>query len=172
MKLTMFLTQYHFRTMKVKYNASHSFTDKEGIKHSMLSQIYAIGIYVIYDNNPALQGSTTPQSIRKIQTKLRKAEGNGEVSNLEFGLEITVTNDGGQWKEVKAPLCDPIEIKAGESYPCPRKVRGTNYTFHVSKVENETVDFSVSPLCTLLDSYKIADNLYRSPLTNFRTTIM
>lgn len=158
--------------MKVKYHASHSFTDKEGINHSMLSQVYAVGIYVIYDNNPALQGGATPQAIRKIQTKLRKAEENGEVTNLEFGLEITVTNDGGQWKAVTEPLYEPIEIKVGESYPCPRKVKGTNYTFHVSKVENETVDFSVSPLCPLLDSYKIADNLYRSPIINFCATIM
>jgi hypothetical protein len=76
----------------VSYSPHHSFKigDK---KHDMMSQVYRVGIYVIYDSRPDSQGSTTPEGIRAIQNKLKKAETAKEITDLYLSPAIRVTMD-------------------------------------------------------------------------------
>jgi hypothetical protein len=76
-----------------EYSAFHSFK-LNGKESSMTSQIYSIGLYVIYDNNSTQQGGhETPQPIVNLQKKLRKAEKAGEITDLHFSPPIKVTTD-------------------------------------------------------------------------------
>lgn len=160
--------------MKKTYCTYHSFKDSEGNSHSMASQLYAVGIYIIFDNNPALQGGSTPQKIIKLQNKLRADEKAGLISELSFGGEITVTDDSGTWervREVEDIVPEPINLKVGGTYVCPRSGKRREYLFTVCKLDDDNVEFSVSPLCKLLDSLKIGDNLYKSDIGTFRASV-
>jgi hypothetical protein len=86
---------------KIKYHVSHSYEDLKGNVTSFLTQLYSIGIYGIVNNDPQMQGSYTPQAIKKIEKNLKKAEEKKEIKKLTFGREITVTNESGFWEEVK-----------------------------------------------------------------------
>ena len=51
---------------KYKYHTSLSFVDVEsGETFSFLTQLYQIGVYLIINNNPALQYNLAPSSIMK-----------------------------------------------------------------------------------------------------------
>ncbi|EKU92182.1 hypothetical protein HMPREF9447_00632 [Bacteroides oleiciplenus YIT 12058] len=58
--------------MKVSYHTYHSFKGKDGNECSMASQLYMTGIYVIYNNNSALQGSSTPQKNPEVTEQVEK----------------------------------------------------------------------------------------------------
>lgn len=76
-----------------KYSAFHSFK-LNGKESSMASQVYKIGLYVIYNNNPAEQGGCeTPQPIVDLQKELRKAQEEGKITDLYFSPAIEVTTD-------------------------------------------------------------------------------
>jgi len=81
----------------VKYHVSHSFKFK-GKEHTMLSQQYKVGVYVIYDNNPGQQGNVKPSALSNLQNKLRRDEKSGKITDLVFGPQITVCDDSGLWE--------------------------------------------------------------------------
>lgn len=84
-----------------KYHTSVSYTDKKGVEHKRLSQLYEIGVYVIIDNNPALQFNTTPSTMMKSEKRIKKDIESGEVTNVVWGKEIQVHEVNGLWEEVK-----------------------------------------------------------------------
>ncbi len=85
---------------KVTYHKSHSFIDNEGKEHNFQTQLYQIGVYGIANGNPALQGSFTPQKIRKMEKHLQKRLDAKEIKSFELGIPITVTDESGFWEEV------------------------------------------------------------------------
>lgn len=87
---------------KWTYHVSHEYIEAStGKKFSFISQMYLIGIYGIINNDPAMQGTFTPQKIRRMEKMLKKTEKDGDISDLTFGKEITVTlNNEGYYEEV------------------------------------------------------------------------
>jgi len=84
-----------------KYHVTHSFTDIESNKKvSMATQLYQVGVYGIINNDPALQMSIKPSDMVKIERNLNKQLREGKISDLEFGREIIV-EDNGLYNEVK-----------------------------------------------------------------------
>ena len=93
------------KSKKWKYHTSLSFiyNTKEhgGIKQSYLTQLYQVGVYIIWNNDASEQGSMTPSQMETLTKKVKKSEASGEVTNVEWGREITVTtDDNGLYVEV------------------------------------------------------------------------
>jgi hypothetical protein len=86
---------------KWTYHTSHSYKTKDGKEISFQSQLYKIGVYGIVNNNPSMQMNTTPSHMVGLEKKLKVQEKKGEISNLVFGKEITVSNESGLFEEVK-----------------------------------------------------------------------
>lgn len=90
------------KTKKWKYHITHSFKGSDGKKYSGLTQLYQIGVYMIADNNPRLQFNITPNQMVSMERRLEKSFEKGEISDLEFGREITVIeNEEGFYEELK-----------------------------------------------------------------------
>lgn len=161
--------------MKVTYNITHSFKDKNGQQQTMTSQPYQTGIYVIFNNDASLQGSSTPLKIKKLQNKLRRDERTGLITDLTFGPEITVSNDSGLWKEVVER--DSIFVKEGNTYKCKSPNTGNIYLFTVTELSigDEPNDciliFSSSPECQEISKFRIGDNSYRVNVYTFQKSI-
>ena len=86
---------------KWNYHVTHSFKDK-GKETKGITQLYQIGVYMIIDNNPRLQFNITPNQMVSMERRLKKAFEKGEISDLEFGREITVIeNEEGFYEELK-----------------------------------------------------------------------
>lgn len=85
----------------ITYHKTHSFRDSKGDKTTFVLQLYSIGIYGIINNNPALQFSLEPKDLAKMERKLKKAEAEGEITELVFGEEIIVSDETGFWKEIE-----------------------------------------------------------------------
>lgn len=91
----------------VSYSPSHHYKINGKI-HTMASAVYKVGIYVIYDDNPKLQGTTTPENIRTLQNKLKKEETAGKISDLYLSPAIRVTLDANGFY---------IQLKDGDTAP-------------------------------------------------------
>lgn len=85
---------------KWNYHTAYYFKDKEDNKHNILTQLYEIGVYIIQDSNPSMQGNMTPNQMVSLERKLKKAEKNKEISELTFGMPITVSEIDGFFKQV------------------------------------------------------------------------
>lgn len=173
--------------MKVTYHQSHSYKDKEGVKHQLITQLYKVGIYAIMDNNPAMQFNLTPKELVKIEGKLRKDEEQGLISELQFGAEITVTDQNGVWEDTtdvllkKLEKYDEVFIQEGKEYDTRQKVKGSKETYKLTvvKIENKennpiesTVQFTISPQSDVLKKLEISENLYQSNVGIFQSTIV
>lgn len=77
---------------KWTYHKSHSFEHK-GVKVNFITQLYQVGVYGIINGDPATQGGFTPSGLVKLEQQLKKDAEKGEITNLEFGIPITVTED-------------------------------------------------------------------------------
>lgn len=76
------------------YNVSGKFTHVEtNTEHNFQTQLYKVGIYIIFNGNPSRQASTSPERIKKLISDLKKAESKGEIKDLFFGREIKATKD-------------------------------------------------------------------------------
>ncbi len=84
---------------KWKYHTSHRYKN-DGVEVYALTQLYQIGIYMIVNGDPRLQFNMTPNQMMTLERKLRK---NKDITDLEFGIEITVITDedSGLYKELK-----------------------------------------------------------------------
>ena len=79
---------------KWSYAVSISFVVKKGgSKHSYTTQLYKIGVYCIFDNDPSQQASLKPNDLVSILKKIRADEKKGVVTNVKVGRMITVTTD-------------------------------------------------------------------------------
>ena len=85
-----------------KYHTSHSFTDNKGKRHNFITQLFQTGVYGIFYNDPGMQFSYSPANVVKIEKLQAKEQSSGRISDLQFGREITVTEDEyGLYVEVK-----------------------------------------------------------------------
>lgn len=84
----------------VTYHQSYKYieNDKSVV---FLTQLYRVGIYCIVNYDPIMQFSCTPTQLVNLEKKLKLAEKKGKITNLEFGIPITVTYKSGLWEEVK-----------------------------------------------------------------------
>ena len=78
---------------KWNYHTAYYFEDKKGNKHNLLTQLYQIGVYIIQDGNASMQGNMTPNQMVSLEKGLKKEEKEGKISNLTFGMPITVIKD-------------------------------------------------------------------------------
>jgi len=79
-----------------KYSPSHSFNiEHEGviIRNNMMSQLYKVGVYVIINNDPALQFNVTPNDMMKAEKKLNRDMISGKITELVLSYSIRVTLD-------------------------------------------------------------------------------
>lgn len=74
------------------YSPFHSFKvgDKEA---SMASQLYQTGIYIILNNDPALQFGSYPQNMMNMEKKLNKDFKEGKITDLVLSTPIKVAED-------------------------------------------------------------------------------
>jgi hypothetical protein len=85
---------------KWNYHVSHSYKIK-GRECVGLTQLYQIGVYLIVNNNPKLQFNITPNQMVSMEKRMRKSFEKGEITDLEFGREITVIeNESGLYEEL------------------------------------------------------------------------
>ena len=85
---------------KYTYNVTASFNFK-GNPQNYMTQLYQLGVYIIWNFNSALQSGVTPDQMVRLKKKLQKDFEAGEITDLEFGREITVTTDEhGFYKEI------------------------------------------------------------------------
>lgn len=85
---------------KWKYNISAKMTI-EGKEHSFITQLYKVGVYIIFDNNSGSQGNMRPSQMQRMCNRIKKDFNNNLITNLELGREITVTEDeNGFYKEL------------------------------------------------------------------------
>ena len=90
---------------KWKYHKSHSFVVVEGNhKVSMISQLYQVGVYAIVNSDPALQSNNSPNMMVTRERKLKKAESEGIIKDLEFGMPITVIEENSMYVEYNEML--------------------------------------------------------------------
>jgi len=107
---------------------------------------------------------------------LRKDEQVGLISDLHFGREIMVSNDGGSWKEVVDPKT--IFVEQGKTYDCKSSVTGNIYHFTIIdlQVSDERQDcyltFTSEPKCEELSMLKNGDNTFKSNVFSFQDTII
>lgn len=83
------------------YHRCHSYKDGNGEEINFQSQLYKVGVYGIFNNDPAMQIATTPAQIVILEKKLKKQEKDGKISDLVLWGEITVSNETGFFEEVK-----------------------------------------------------------------------
>ncbi len=85
---------------KWKYHTSYSFTENEK-ECTIATQLCKIGVYTIFDNDPARQGGMTPSQMAKMDKDIRKHEEDGTITDVVFGRPITVIEDeNGFYKEL------------------------------------------------------------------------
>lgn len=85
---------------KYTYYRLIEFTDKNGVTHSLATQLYSIGVYGIWNNNSDLQSSYSSKELSKLCKNLKKEEAIGNLTNVKLVGEITVQEVDGLWKEV------------------------------------------------------------------------
>ncbi len=85
---------------KWTYHTSHSFYDVETKqKVSAQTQLYQTGVYIIVNNNPAMQSGTTPIRMVRLEKELNKRFESGKITDLEYGREIIVVEEDGFYIE-------------------------------------------------------------------------
>lgn len=84
-----------------KYYASSEITHPDGELESYQSQLYQIGVYVIFNNNSAQQVSFTPAKIQKMCKQIQKDVENGTLKAVKWGREIVVEEVDGLYVEVQ-----------------------------------------------------------------------
>lgn len=74
---------------------------KDGkVVHTVDTQLYRIGIYIMVNNNPANQSDMSPEQVVKYMKQFKQDNLNDGVT-VEFAREITVhENEDGFWEEV------------------------------------------------------------------------
>lgn len=89
------------KSKKWKYHTLHSFVHiPTNTKTTFATQLYKIGVYSIVNNDPAMQFNLKPQDIVKVEKKLNKDLEEGVIKDLEFGREITVSDETGFYEEM------------------------------------------------------------------------
>ncbi|MDR3266001.1 MAG: hypothetical protein LBT24_00310 [Tannerella sp.] len=83
------------------YPISASWTE-DNIERNFVTQLYQTGIYIIFNNEAAMQGSMTPQGMVKLAENLKKDEEDGEITDLSFGSKITVSDETGFWEKAQS----------------------------------------------------------------------
>lgn len=90
---------------KYKYHTSHKYTTVDVIndnrKITCVTQLYRIGVYVCVEGfTQRLQLNISPNDMVKMEKSLKKDLDKGLIKDLEFGIEITVIEEDGFWKQI------------------------------------------------------------------------
>jgi hypothetical protein len=80
------------------YHISHEFTEN-GVRHKAQTQLYKLGVYLILDDDAALQFGVNPKDMVKVEKNLNKRLKNGEITDLTYGRSITVHEKDGFFEE-------------------------------------------------------------------------
>jgi hypothetical protein len=72
----------------------------KGKKYSYTTQLYQVGVYVIFSHNAIQQAGVKPEYIKKLYDQLVKDEKSGEITELNIGRMITVGNLDGLLEEI------------------------------------------------------------------------
>ena len=72
----------------------------EGKEETFQSQVYQIGIYIIFNNNSSQQGSLSPAQMEKMCKAMQKDLEDGTIKEIKWGPIVTVKKVNGFWKEV------------------------------------------------------------------------
>ena len=88
------------KSKTITYPQTIKFTDN-GKEQSLITQLYEIGVYGIWNNNSRLQGGYEPNQLQSLKKKLIKAQKDGKITNLEFGRDITIEVIDGFNKEIR-----------------------------------------------------------------------
>jgi NDP-sugar pyrophosphorylase family protein len=73
---------------------------ENGRSMSYNTQLYETGVYIIYNNNPAIQYNVLPQDMVNLVKNLQKMEKANEIVDLNFGSKIRVVNHEGFWRDI------------------------------------------------------------------------
>jgi len=92
---------------KIKYHKAFSFKDLKGNEHTMASQLYHIGVYAIFNNDPRMQSNNKPSTMASRERKLIKAEKAKEITDLKLMSLIEVHEVDGLWEEYIEPVIIP-----------------------------------------------------------------
>lgn len=82
------------------YYKSAKITYPDGRVDSYITQLYVIGVYIIWNNDPSCQGSLEPVDMSKMNKKIQKDVDAGEIT-CEFGFPITVIENEEGFVELK-----------------------------------------------------------------------
>lgn len=84
-----------------KYYTSSEITHLDGELESYKSQLYQIGVYVIFNGDPALQTTFKPTGMQKMCKQIQKDVENGTLKAVKWGREIVVEEVDGLYVEVQ-----------------------------------------------------------------------
>lgn len=94
-------TKVKDKTWTYYVSASFDYNNgKEITNQCYATQLYQIGVYIIWNNNSSSQGNMTPNQMSTLRRKLISDEKKGTISNLQRGREIVVHEVDGFFKEV------------------------------------------------------------------------
>jgi hypothetical protein len=79
------------------YPVSAAWTE-DGVKMSYMTQLYQVGVYIIFNNDSSMQGNMKPSQMLKLVKKLKDGEKAGRITGLCPGCEISVSNKTGFWE--------------------------------------------------------------------------
>ena len=65
----------------------------DGKNHNVKTQLYKVGIYVIWNDDPAMQGNITPHQAQKLFKEIQKDFDDEKITDLVLGRPIKVTKD-------------------------------------------------------------------------------
>lgn len=79
---------------------SATITTPESKEETYQSQVYQIGIYVIFNNNSSMQATFSPAQMEKMCKTMQKDLEKGIIKEIKWGPEVTVKKVDSFWKEV------------------------------------------------------------------------
>jgi len=84
---------------KWTYYQAATITLPDGTQESYSSQVYMIGIYIIWNNDPSSQGNMKPAAMEKMCKKIQKDVDSGKISKVDWGTEVTVKDLNGLYAQ-------------------------------------------------------------------------
>jgi hypothetical protein len=154
-------TQIKKKSRICKYPVSAQWTENN-VEKNYATQLYQIGVYIIFNNDSASQGNMSPSRIAKLGKSLKKAEESGKITNLTFGREIRVSEKSGFWEEVREEISNEKNnhlIEIGNSFHVRNPYRKIDYKWQITAIDNTSgmITFSSDPVISDLGTQVTID---------------
>jgi hypothetical protein len=75
------------------YNKSAVVTLPDGSKENYSTQLYRVGVYIIWNDHVESQGNMTPKDMERMCKKIKKDLTAGNIVDVQWGGEITIEQD-------------------------------------------------------------------------------